>query len=212
MLIAAVLWFVMFSPWTAPYLNFWWAMSASALVLMGLAWTGRATWGNGAHEAHGAYEAYRAYGAYGAYRIVGIGLLIAVALWLVFWVGDKVSQWLFHFARQQVDLIYGMKDGMSPWMLSLLLLCIIGPAEEIFWRGYVQRTLAQRWSPNVAFVVTTAIYALVHLPSLNFMLIMAALVCGVAWGGLYRLMPERLPAIILSHALWDAAAFVWFPL
>ena len=33
---ATVLWFVMFSPWTAPFLNFWWAMTASACVLITL--------------------------------------------------------------------------------------------------------------------------------------------------------------------------------
>jgi membrane protease YdiL (CAAX protease family) len=51
----------------------------------------------------------------------------------------------------------------------------------------------------------------VHLPSGNFMLIMAAMVCGIVWGGLYWLMPKNLKAIIISHALWDAAAFVWLP-
>ena len=35
------------------------------------------------------------------------------------------------------------------------------PAEEIFWRGYVQRTLSKRWNPNAGFVVATLIYALV---------------------------------------------------
>ena len=110
-----------------------------------------------------------------------------------------------------MNLIYGMKDGMSPLTLSLLLLCVIGPAEEIFWRGFIQRSLSARYSPTLAFIVTTAIYTLVHLPSGNFMLIMAALVCGIAWGGLYWLWPNRLPSIIISHAVWDAAAFVWFP-
>ena len=43
------------------------------------------------------------------------------------------------------------------------------------------------------------------------MLIMAAMVCGIFWGGLYWLMPNHLKAIIVSHALWDAAAFVWLP-
>jgi hypothetical protein len=46
---------------------------------------------------------------------------------------------------------------------------------------------------------------------MNFMLIMAAFTCGVCWGLLYRLFPQHFPAIVLSHALWDAAAFVWFP-
>ena len=193
---AAVLWFVMFSAWTAPHLNFWWAMTASALVLTTLALTSPEWRRPAVRLPHDAL----------------LGVLIAAALWVAFWVGDKLSQWLFDFARPQVDLIYSMKSGQPSWLLGLLLLFIIGPAEELFWRGYVQRTLACRWSPNAAFVVTTLVYALVHLPSMNFMLIMAALVCGIAWGGLYRLFPERLAAIILSHALWDAAAFVWLPL
>ena len=139
------------------------------------------------------------------------GVAIAVVLWGVFWLGDKVSQWMFSFARPQVNLIYDMKEGQSSVWLALALFLIIGPAEEIFWRGYVQRTLVSRFSPDAAFLLATAAYTLVHLPSLNFMLIMAALVCGVMWGGFYRLFPQHFTAIVVSHALWDAAAFVWFP-
>ena len=156
--------------------------------------------------------------------LLGIG--IAIALWGVFGVGDKLSQWMFpSFARAQVNHIYEMKNGFSPFLLSLALLFIIGPAEEIFWRAYVQRKLAD-WIPckprkcmglNLdnrfwAMLVGVMIYTLVHLFSFNFMLIMAALVCGAVWGGLYWLFPNRLPAIILSHALWDAAVFIWFPI
>ena len=64
----------------------------------------------------------------------------------------------------------------------------------------------------MGFVVTTLIYALVHAGSLNFMLIMAALVAGAAWGLLYRLFPKNFAAIIISHALWDVAVFIWFPI
>jgi membrane protease YdiL (CAAX protease family) len=141
-----------------------------------------------------------------------LGAAIAMALWCVFWVGDKASTWLFDFARPQVNLIYGMKEGESPWLLSCLLLFLIGPAEEIFWRGYVQEKLSRRYSPNMGFILTTACYTLVHVASFNFMLVMASMVCGVAWGLLYRLFPNRFLAIILSHALWDAAVFVWFPI
>ena len=31
--LAAILWTVMFSPWTAPTVNFWWMMTGSALTL-----------------------------------------------------------------------------------------------------------------------------------------------------------------------------------
>ena len=140
------------------------------------------------------------------------GVAIAVALWGIFWVGDKLSQLMFDFARPQVDTIYGMKEGESPWLLTALMLFLIGPAEEIFWRGYVQENFSKRWNANVGFAVTTLIYALVHAGSLNFMLIMAALVAGAAWGLLYRLFPKNFAAIIISHALWDVAVFIWFPI
>ncbi|MBO8445516.1 MAG: CPBP family intramembrane metalloprotease, partial [Bacteroidetes bacterium] len=147
------------------------------------------------------------------------GILIAAVLWGIFWTGDKVSSWLFDFARPQVNAIYSIKEGESPWLLSALMLFLIGPAEEIFWRGYVQQTLSSRWEKtagnrgrNAAFAVTALLYALVHAGSCNFMLFMAALVAGIVWGLLYRFFPDRFSSIILSHALWDAAVFIWFPI
>ena len=195
--LAAVLWAVMFSPWTAPHVNFWWMMTGSACTLSLCATLFAPEWWKRVHL--------------NTANILW-GIAIAVALWGVFWVGDKLSQLMFDFARPQVDTIYGMKDGQSPWLLTALMLFLIGPAEEIFWRGYVQENLSKKWNANVGFVVTTLIYALVHAGSFNFMLIMAALVAGAAWGLLYRLFPKYFAAIIISHALWDVAVFIWFPI
>jgi len=196
-LLAFLLWILMFSPWTAPFLPFWWMMTVSASLLTFLSSLVAPGWWRRVH-----WSASN----------VAMGIGIAIVLWCVFWVGDKVSAWLFDFARPQVNLIYGMKTGESPWLISALLLCLIGPAEEIFWRGYVQEKFSLRYSPNVGFLLATACYTLVHVASFNFMLIMASMVCGLAWGGLYRLFPQRFSAILLSHALWDAAVFVWFPI
>ena len=197
LVLAAVLWTVMFSPLTAPHVNFWWMMTASALTLSVLSTCFNPGWWREVKWSASNFL---------------LGVAIAAALWGVFWTGDKVSSWLFDFARPQVNLIYGMKEGESPWLLSILMLFLIGPAEEIFWRGYVQRTLSLRWNANVGYVVATLLYALVHAGSCNFMLLMAALVAGVVWGGLYRLFPERMAAIIVSHAVWDVAVFIWFPI
>ena len=78
--------------------------------------------------------------------------------------------------------------------------------------GVIQNRLSARWNPNIGFVVTTLIYGLVHLSKFNFMLIMAAMVAGFVWGLAYRFFPERFSAIVISHALWDCAVFVWFPI
>ena len=196
-LIAFVLWTVMFAPFSAQHLNFWVAMSVSATILISIATVARPSWPRDLKW---------------SLSNIALGVAIAVVLWGVFWVGDKVSQLIFDFARPQVDSIYAMKDGSSASLIAVALLLLIGPAEEIFWRGYVQRTLSERWSPNAGFLVTTAIYALVHAGSCTFLLTMAALVAGVAWGALYRFYPQRFSAILLSHALWDVAVFIWFPI
>lgn len=195
--LAFVLWTIMFSPLTAPHVNFWWMMTASAVTLSVMATCFRPRW----------WREVR----FTPSNIL-LGAVIAAALWGVFWVGDKAASWLFDFARPQVDNIYGMKEGESPLLLTALMLFLIGPAEEIFWRGYVQHTLSERWNADRGFIVTTLIYSLVHAGACNFMLLMSAFVAGAFWGLLYRFFPNRFAAIILSHALWDCAVFIWWPI
>lgn len=196
-LIAAGLWTVMFSPATSSYVNFWGTMCVSAVVLLTLTFFSEVRWWNG----------WRL-----DWKTAGLGVAIAAALWGIFWAGDKVSSWLFDFARPQVDEIYGIKSGISPVLLSLLLLFLVGPVEEIFWRGYIQKTLSEKMGRNTGAVTATLVYAGVHIPSCNFMLVMAALVAGAVWGCVYRFWPEKFGAVLISHALWDAAVFVWFPI
>ena len=187
----------MFSPWTAPHVNFWVMMTCSGAALTIFTTWARPGWWKEARL---------------KFSDVALGIALAAALWGVFWLGEFFSTLLFDFARGQVDSIYGMKEGENPLVLTLLMLLIIGPAEEIFWRGFIQNRFSARWNPNTGFIVTTLVYSLVHLSKFNFMLIMAAMVAGLVWGLAYRFFPERLGAIIISHALWDCAVFIWFPI
>jgi len=195
--LAAVLWTIMFSPWTAPHVNFWVMMTCSGLALTTYTCWASPNW----------YKDIHLDG-----RNILVGIVLAAALWGIFWLGEFFSTLLFDFARPQVDSIYGMKEGENPWILTALMLLIIGPAEEIFWRGYIQKNLSTHLNPNIGFIVTALIYSLVHISKMNFMLIMAAAVAGFVWGLVYRLFPDKLCAIIISHALWDCAVFIWFPI
>ena len=98
-----------------------------------------------------------------------------------------------------------------PWLIGVLLLLLIGPGEELFWRGYVQQTMMQRWQPWMAWLIAAAVYAVVHVWAFNFMLFMAALICGLFWGSMYWKYRSVWPGII-SHALWDVAIFVVWPI
>ena len=200
---AALLWFYMFSPWTQGWPSFWLVMTFSAITLtvLGLSFT---------TDLKSLLPVEKP-----LLQLFG-GILLAFALWGILWVGDKLSALMFDFARPQVDNVYAMKEGFPTWLIAILLLVLIGPAEEFFWRGYVQRTFSRIFkglqARFAAFLVTTVIYALVHVWSLNFMLVMAALVAGAVWGFVYMLCPKALPALIVSHALWDALVFVILPI
>lgn len=195
--IAAVLWFFMFSPWTRPHMNFWVAMPVAAVVLTAIATR---------------FFTEPVPDLRIDLKSILSGIFLAAVLWGIFWTGDKLSQSLFRFARPQVDLIYGLKASTDSVLIALLLLLVIGPAEEIFWRGFVQKRCMEAFGPDRGFLLATAAYTSIHIWSFNFMLVMAALVCGLFWGLLYRLRPKQLFPLILSHALWDVAAFVVFPI
>ena len=200
--IAALLWFIMFSPWTAPHVPFWGAMALSSCILLALSFVFFPDWHKGLRL---------------TLPQIGLGIAIAAVMWGIFWLGDKLSSLMFSFARPQVDNIYALKDGSMKWLLAAQLLLLTGPAEEIFWRGCLQRAIGNRLgaSGNArlwAALITLAVYTLIHIWSFNFMLVMAALVAGAVWGLLYYLKPQWLPALIVSHAIWDAAVFVVFPI
>lgn len=198
--IAALLWFVMFSPLTAPLIGNFWVLMALAGVILTLL-----SFGFDRELFRSLKERFRLWD-------IPLGLAIGAVLWGIFWVGDKIAVWMFPFAEGQIGSIYSMKDGTSPLLIALLLAFVVGPAEEIFWRGYVQEGLSRKWSATMGFIVTTAIYSFVHIWGLNFMLLVAAAVAGGVWGLLYRLWPERIGALIVSHAVWDVAVFVLFPI
>lgn len=224
--VAAVCWFWMFCPLTKDITDFWATMFFAELVLITLAFRFHPTLGREVHAALSSKSWGRMW-----WQLL-LGIAIAAVLWGMFWLGDKVSQQMFGFARGQVDTIYGMKEGglISPRGICILLLFFIGPCEELFWRGFVQRSLVERFeaakadahwyicgltlsrSRALAFIITALVYALIHVWSGNFMLVMAALVAGCVWGFLYFLKPSWLPALVVSHAVWDACVFVIFPI
>ncbi|MHC4291092.1 MAG: CPBP family glutamic-type intramembrane protease [Planctomycetota bacterium] len=196
-LAAMTAFFVLFGPWTKSTVSFWLMMPMTAGLL---ATTSLFL------ERKNLDDMYQFRPCH-----VVTGLFAAGCLYLVFWVGHFVSTCILPFAASQVDSIYGIRSEQNLWVISLLLLFVIGPAEEIFWRGFVQRRLSKKWGVLVGFIAATAIYTLVHIWSFNFMLIVAAALCGVFWGLLFVLTKNLWPCII-SHAIWDMIIFILLPI
>ena len=96
-------------------------------------------------------------------------------------------------------------------MIFLLLFFITGPGEEVFWRGFLQARLMERWGNLAGFGAATGMYAAVHIFSGNLVLMAAALIAGAFWGALY-LWRRDLLLQITSHSLWSAVIFAIFPI
>ena len=143
-------------------------------------------------------------------RSLILGLASAAVLYGLFYAGDRLAPIILSGAQSQVGNIYSLGDGTNRFLIAMLLLFITGPGEEIFWRGFLQDELMRRLGPIPGYVVTTVVYAAVHVFSGNLMLILAALVAGAFWGLLY-LWKRDLCLQITSHSVWSAVIFAVLP-
>jgi len=139
-----------------------------------------------------------------------LGLLSAAVLYFLFFLGNFVSPYFIAGAQGQVGGIYSLGEGSNKVLVFLLLLLVTGPGEEIFWRGFLQGQLMKRIGSFRGYLLTTAFYAGVHVFSGNLILVLAALIAGAFWGGLY-LWKRDLFVQITSHSLWSAFIFTVVP-
>jgi membrane protease YdiL (CAAX protease family) len=139
------------------------------------------------------------------------GVISAATLYLVFWLGKIVLTGLSSGAAAQISSVYGPRETMSLAIVTLLLLLVTSPSEELFWRGLLQKSLMDRLPRHVALLLASFCYAAVHLWTLNLPLVLAALAAGLLWGALFIIERSLVP-VIISHALWSVAIFVLWPL
>jgi membrane protease YdiL (CAAX protease family) len=144
-------------------------------------------------------------------RSLLVGFLSAAVLYLIFLLGNKLALQVIPGANAQVGAIYSLGVETKKSLIFLLLFFITGPGEEIFWRGFLQEHLMNRWGNLSGYLVTTLLYAGVHVFSWNFVLILAALVAGAFWGLLY-LWKRDLLVQITSHSFWSAVIFAVAPI
>lgn len=130
------------------------------------------------------------------------GAASAAALYGVFVVGDRAARVVMPTGGEDIADVYALRELRAAPELAARLLLVIGPAEELFWRGLVQGALARRLGPWRGAVAATAVYGGAHLVTGNATLIGAATVAGAFWGALHAAgLPME--SLVVSHALWD---------
>ena len=135
-------------------------------------------------------------------RDVVLGLLSAAGLYAIFQTGDRMARAIMPKGSQEIGDIYALRSLRPKSEIATRLATIIGPGEELFWRGFVQRRIG---APGAALA-----YGGAHLVAGNATLIGAATVAGIYWG-LLRAIGMSMPALITSHVAWDIWIFLLAP-
>jgi len=180
--------------------DFWWWMSANITFLIVLAAALDSGW----------WPSITGDFKKGVIQKCGLGLLSALGLYIFFYAGNTVSRFIFSFAGNGIENVYAFKNNVPPLRIALLMVLVIGPGEELFWRGFLQRRFQIQKGPIKGFLLATLMYTVVHLGSGNIMLLLAAGVCGLFWGFLY-LRTGSMILNVVSHTVWDVAIFLLFP-
>jgi membrane protease YdiL (CAAX protease family) len=180
--------------------DFFWWMSLSIVVVLSLALildrSYRVSLKNDASQ--------------GILKKIVTGLISAGVLYAVFLAGNVLIPHIMGNSSQQIGDVYSFKGQASPLRIVLLIVFIIGPGEEIFWRGFLQGNLALRFGRLQGLIIATLIYSLMHLASGNILLVMAAFMCGLFWGWLY-LRYRSMVVNVVSHTVWDIVVFMVIP-
>jgi membrane protease YdiL (CAAX protease family) len=143
-------------------------------------------------------------------RDVVTGVASAAGLYIIFQVGDRVSRRILPMGTDDIAAIYRLRTAAPRPLIAALLLTVIAPSEELFWRGLLQRALMRRFGKLWGTIAGVAAYGGVHLASGNLTLTGAAGVAGAYWGTQYALQPSLGP-LLVSHMLWDVWIFLIAP-
>jgi membrane protease YdiL (CAAX protease family) len=141
---------------------------------------------------------------------VPLGLLSAGILYLTFQVGDRFARRFVPSGDREIREIYALRTLRPKEEIATRLATIVGPAEELFWRGLVQEALMRRFGRWPGAALAAMAYGGVHVTSGNFTLLGAAGVAGAHWCTLYA-MGVPLGALIVSHVAWDVWIFLVQP-
>ena len=141
---------------------------------------------------------------------VPLGLLSSAVLYVTFQIGDRFARRFVPGGDRDIREIYALRTLRPKEEIAARLATIVGPAEELFWRGLIQAALMKRYGRWRGAALAAMAYGGVHVTADNFTLMGAAGVAGAHWCALYAL-GVPLGALIVSHVAWDIWIFLVQP-
>lgn len=140
------------------------------------------------------------------FKEIVYGLGSGVLLYGLFLVGFNIFK---PFLEVDANSVYVFRDEL-PLVIPAVLLLVTSFCEEYFWRSYVQGNLTDLYG-KTGILVTSVLYALIHISTFNLSLVAAAFIAGLIWGIIYYQL-DSFWVVVFSHIVWTELIFVFLPL
>ncbi|MEH7354992.1 type II CAAX endopeptidase family protein [Neobacillus drentensis] len=142
-------------------------------------------------------------------QYIFLGVLTGLLLYFVFWLGFQAIQVLHLPFEKSIKKLYRWYSPHVFWQYIALVL-VAAPGEELFWRGFIQKTLLKYLSPIWGILSAALLYASVNIYSGSILLVFSAFFSGFVWGFLY-FWKKSMPLVIVSHIIFDIMIFIILP-
>ncbi|OES43778.1 CPBP family intramembrane glutamic endopeptidase [Domibacillus iocasae] len=143
-------------------------------------------------------------------RFMLYGIVSGVLLYTLFAAGYALLKIMPVSAEEHASSIYALFSPVFVWHYIVLVLIII-PGEELFFRGFIQKRLNYYMNEWGAMIIAALFYASVFIYSGEWMWVLAAFCAGIFWGSLY-IWRKSIPLLIISHLIFDLLFVVFLPL
>lgn len=96
--------------------------------------------------------------------VLGVGFVSMIILWLVGSIGSFVLGQRLGIEREpQAIFEIAQQDPLIFLLLGTLSLLIVGPTEELLFRGVIQTRLRETFGVGVGITLATALFAVIHI-------------------------------------------------
>lgn len=134
--------------------------------------------------------------------VIGVAATVPLTAMLAWFMGTSIPV-LVRFRDAQIDFFSQLQFRLTPLRIIILSL-FAGVFEELLFRGVIQTGLERALNEPIALIAASIVFGILHWHSAIYALIAA--IMGLWLGALY-IMTDNLLAPMITHALYDMAAF-----
>ena len=152
------------------------------------------------------------------FAFIGLLLVAGASLLIQFILSLFGIQIVESSATDDVEYIISGMDVLVLVLMIIMMMIIVGPCEEILFRGFMQRGLVRAMDEKWAIFITAFIFAVIHLIALIFYLFISPLIflilfvymfvpyfaISIMLGLLFRWRNENLIAVIITHGVYNS--------